>query len=253
MEVNRIKKTKEQHIRGLLNFVAMIGIIMAVVFTVLLILSQNEQIQLWYKTYQDYLLEAELAVETMGDKASVFLVIIFLYAFKALFPIYLYPLSLLCAITSTVFPAYFSIPINVMGLIILYGIRYYWGTRVGAVGIQNILQRNRTVKYLVENNDGKGNPWLLSLFRFIPGIPINLVSKLYGAMGFRFRDYILLSLLGFAPLLVTYTFIGTNVFNPLSAPFLVPFILLFILISISAIATNKFLQVQSNRRKKSNG
>jgi hypothetical protein len=43
------------------------------------------------------------------------------------------------------------------------------------------------------------------------------------------------------------------VFNPLSAPFLVPFILLFILISISAIATNKFLQVQSNRRKKSNG
>lgn len=252
-EVSKIKKTKEQHIKSLLNFVALGSMVMAVVFIVLLILSRNDQIQLWYKTYQDYLFEAELAVENMGDKASVFLVIIFLYAFKALFPIYLYPLSILCAITSTVFPAYFSIPINIMGLIILYSIRYYWGTRVGAVGIQNILQRNRTVKYLVENNDGKGNPWLLSLFRFIPGIPINLVSKLYGAMGFRFRDYILLSLLGFAPLLVTYTFIGTNVFNPLSAPFLVPFILLFILISISAIATNKFLQVQSNRRKKSNG
>lgn len=219
----------------------------------MLALSQNEQIQLWYHTYQDYLLQAELAVENMGDKASVFLVIIFLYAFKALFPLYLYPLSLLCAITSTVFPAYFSIPINIMGLVILYSIRYYWGTRVGAAGIQSILQRNRTVRYLVENNDGRGNPWLLSLFRFVPGIPINLVSKLYGAMGFRFRDYILLSLLGFAPLLVTYTFIGRNVFNPLSPAFLVPFILLFTLISISALATNKILQVQNNRRKKTNG
>ncbi|MBQ8574698.1 MAG: VTT domain-containing protein [Clostridia bacterium] len=220
---------------------------------ILLVLSRNENIQQWYQTYQDYLLQAELAVENMGDKASVFLVIIFLYAFKALFPLYLYPLSLLCAITSTVFPAYFSIPINIMGLVILYSIRYYWGTRVGAVGIQNILQRNRTVRYLVENNDGRGNPWLLSLFRFIPGIPINLVSKLYGAMGFRFRDYILLSLLGFSPLLISYTFIGRNVFNPLSAPFLVPFILLFTLISISALATNKILQVQSHRRKKTNG
>lgn len=251
--MSKIKKTKEQHIRGLLNFVALASLVMAIVLIVLLALSQNEQIRLWYNTYQNYLSEAELAVETMGDKTSVFLVIIFLYIFKAVFPIYLYPLSLLCAITSTVFPAYFSIPINLMGLVILYSIRYYWGTRVGASGIQSILQRNRTVKYLVENNDGKGNPWLLSLFRFIPGIPINLVSKLYGAMGFRFRDYVLLSLLGFAPLLASYTFIGRNLFDPLSAPFLVPFILLFTLISISAIATNKFLQVQSNRRKKTNG
>ena len=252
-EASGIKKTKEQHIRSLLNFVALGSIIMVIVLVVLLVLTQNEQIKMWYQTYQDYLFRAEYAVETMDDKASVFLVIIFLYAFKAMFPLYLYPLSLLCAITSTVFPAYFSIPINIIGLVILYSIRYYWGTRVGAYGIQSILKRNRTVKYLVENNDGKGNPWLLSLFRFIPGIPINLVSKLYGAMGFRFRDYIGLSLLGFAPLLVSYTFIGRNVFNPLSAPFLVPFILLFTLVSISAIATNKFLEVQSNRRKKSNG
>ena len=66
-EVSKIKKTKEQHIKSLLNFVALGSMIMAVVFIVLLILSRNEQIQLWYKTYQDYLFEAELAVENMGD------------------------------------------------------------------------------------------------------------------------------------------------------------------------------------------
>ncbi len=224
---------------------------LAIVFIVLLVLSRQEKIQVWYETYLNYLLEAEYAVQTMGDKASVFVVILFLYAFKAVFPIYLYPLSALCAVTSTVFPAYFSIPINIMGLVLLYSIRYYWGTRVGAIGVQTILQKNRTVKYYIEN-DGNGNPWLLSFFRFIPAIPINTVSQLYGAMGFRYRNYILLSLVGFSPLLISYTFIGSNVFNPLSPAFLVPFILLFILISISTLALSKILQVQ-NRRKKSNG
>ncbi len=223
--------------------------ILAVVFIVLLVLSRQEKIQVWYQTYMNYLLEAENAVQNMGDKASVFVVILFLYAFKALLPIY--PLSALCAVTSTVFPAYFSIPINIMGLITLYSVRYYWGKRVGATGVRTILQKHSTVRYYIEK-DGNGNPWLLSFFRFIPAIPVNTVSQLYGAMGFGYRNYLLLSLLGFAPLLISYTFIGSNVFNPLSPAFLVPFILLFILISISLLAVSKILQVQ-NRRKKING
>ncbi len=222
---------------------------LAIVFIVLLVLSRQEKIQIWYQTYLNYLLEAENAVQNMGDKASVFVVILFLYAFKALLPIY--PLSALCAVTSTVFPAYFSIPINIMGLIILYSVRYYWGKRVGATGVRTILQKHGTVRYYIEK-DGNGNPWLLSFFRFIPAIPINTVSQLYGAMGFGYRNYLLLSLVGFSPLLISYTFIGSNVFNPLSPAFLVPFILLFIFISISTLALGKILQVQ-DRRKKTNG
>ena len=187
----------------------------------------------------------------MNDKVSVLLVIIFLFAFKAVFPMYLYPLSALCAVTSAVFPAYFSIPINVVGLILLYSLKYYWGTKVGAKGVQTLLQKSETVQYLIEK-DGKGNPWLLSLFRLVPGIPINLVSKLYGAMGFEYRKYVILSLIGYSPLLISYTFIGRNVFNPLSAAFIVPFILLFTLVSISLLAISKIFQIQYNRRKKVN-
>ncbi len=222
---------------------------LAVAFTVLLILSQQEQVQIWYQTYLNYLLEAERTVETMDNKFNVFIIIIFLYAFKSILSIY--PLSALCAVTSTVFPFYFSIPINILGLLILYSIRYYWGVRAGASGIQSILKRNRTVKYLIEN-DGNGNPWLLSFFRFIPAIPVNVVSQLYGALGFKYKKFIFVSLLGYTPLLTSYTFIGSNVFNPLSAAFLVPFIILFTLISITTFTTSKILKLQ-NRRKKSNG
>ena len=206
---------------------------------------------MWYQNYQQALATAEIKVENMDNKASVFVVILFLFAFKAVFPIYLYPLPALCAVTSTVFEPYFSIPINIIGLVILYSIKYYWGTRVGANSVQLILKRNDTVRYFIEK-DGKGNPLLLPLFRFTPGIPINLISQLYGAMGFRYRNFLLLSLLGYTPLLIFYTFIGRNVFNPLSTAFLLPFILLFTLIGISMFTLSKILQIQA-RRKKNNG
>ena len=235
----------------LLKIVSALSFAVAVVLLIVLILARDERVQMWYNTYKTYLLEAEHAVENMGDKASIFVVILFLYTFKAVFPLQFYPLSALCAMTSTIFEPYFSIPINLMGLVILFSIRYYWGKRVGSDAIQSILNKSVTIKTIIEN-DGRGNPWLLSAFRLIPSIPPNIVSKLYGAMGFRYRDFILLSLIGFIPQLISYTFIGSNVFNPLSAAFLVPFILLFILISISTLAVCKVLQVQ-NRRKKTNG
>ena len=228
-----------------------LSLVLAVVFAILLILSKDEQIHLWYKTYTNYLWQAELAVETMDDKLNILIVIIFLYTFKGIFPIQFYPLSLLCAITSTVFPAYFSIPVNLLGLTLLFSLRYYWGKRVGSDAIQSILKKNITIRTVIEN-DGRGNPWLLAVFRLIPSIPPNPVSKLYGAMGFRYRDFIILSLLGFAPQLVSYTFIGRNVFDPLSAAFLVPFILLFVLISISTFSLSKILKIQY-RRKSTNG
>lgn len=247
------KKSKQQHLITLLRILSLISFVLVAVFAVLLYLSKNENIQLWYQTYQKILLEAENRVANLDDKASVLIVLLFLFAFKAAFPVYLYPLPALCAVTSTVFPAYFSIPINVLGLVILYSIKYYWGTRVGASGVQAILSRSETVRYFIEK-DGRGNPLLLPLFRVIPGIPINLVSKLYGAMGFRYRNFILLSLLGYTPLLVSYTFIGQNVFNPLSTAFLLPFILLFTLAGISLLALSKVVQIQvTKRRKLSNG
>lgn len=246
-----LKKSREQRIRSLLNLISALCLILAVAFTALLIISCNDHVQQWYQTYIKYLLDAEHSVEAMDDKLNVLIVIVFLYVFKAVFPIQFYPLSVLCAITSTVFPAYFSLPVNTLCLSVFFSIRYYWGRRVGSEAIQSILKRNVTISSLIEN-DGKGNPWLLAVFRLIPSIPPNPVSKLYGAMGFRFRDYILLSLLGFAPQLITYTFIGRNVFNPLSAAFLVPFILLFLLISISTFGISKILKIQY-RRKNSNG
>lgn len=239
---------RDHSIIKLTRFASFLSFILCIVFIVLLILSKNDDIRLWYSKYLEYLAASEYKVEHMDDKYSIFLIVLFLYAFKAVFPIYLYPVSALCAITSAVFPPYFSIPINLLGLTVLYSIKYFWGTKVGSSGVQSILQKNETVRYLVER-DGKGNPWMLALFRLVPGIPINAVSKLYGALGFRYEYFLVLSLVGYAPLVASYTFIGRNVFNPLSTAFILPFVLLFLLMGISMLAISKIVQIQSRRRK----
>lgn len=239
---------RDHGIIKLTRFASFLSFALCIVFIVLLFLSKNDDIRLWYSKYLEYLAASEYKVEHMDDKYSIFLIVLFLYAFKAVFPIYLYPVSALCAISSAVFPPYFSIPINLLGLTVLYSIKYFWGTKVGSSGVQSILQKNETVRYLVER-DGKGNPWMLALFRLVPGIPINAVSKLYGALGFRYEYFLVLSLVGYAPLVASYTFIGRNVFNPLSTAFILPFILLFLLMGISMLAISKIVQIQSRRRK----
>lgn len=245
------KKSIQSHVVTILKLLSVLTFILAAVFIFLLVISQSDKIQLWYQTYLETLQHAESKVEAMTDRGLLIFVILFLFMFKGVFPIYLYPLPALCAVTSTVFKPYLSIPINIAGLIILYSLKFMWGRRVGANEVSRILQRNETVRYFIEM-DGRGNPWLLPLFRFIPGIPINMVSKLYGAMDFKYSRFILLSLTGYVPHLVVYTFIGRNVFNPLSTAFLLPFILMFTTVGIATITLSKILQKQS-RRKKNNG
>ena len=60
----------------------------------------------------------------------------------------------------------------------------------------------------------------------IPCFPVNTISRIYGALKFDFKDYIIISIIGFMYKLVSYTIIGRNVYNPLSASFLLPIIIL---------------------------
>ena len=77
------KYKRDHSVIKLLQIVSAISFILCVVFIILLILSRNSDIQLWYSRYLEYLASAEYKVEHMSEKFSVFLIVIFLYAFKA--------------------------------------------------------------------------------------------------------------------------------------------------------------------------
>lgn len=79
---------------------------------------------------------------------------------------------------------------------------------------------------------------MLFALRLIPGFPLGSVSRIYGSLRFPYWRFILLSAAGFAPKLLSYTFMGTNVFDPLSSAFLVPLMIVLTISGASLLCVN---------------
>ena len=97
---------------------------------------------------------------------------------------------------------------------------------------------------------GALSPVLLFVFRLVPSFPINTISQLYGSMEYTYWKYILISLAGFAPKLLSYSFIGRNVYDPLSWSFILPIVVLLVLSGLSILLLNWSLELIEQRRKR---
>ena len=189
----------------------------------LMAVMQIEELNHWYETWQQQLVLLENNVAALPYKGLIILVIFALFTLKAFFP----PITIpaICLIAGIVLPWYFALPVNIIGVGWLMTIRYWWGIKFGGGSTIRLVRQNDIVRDLLQSK-GTGNPYLLFVFRLIPAFPVNSISRLYGAMHFRYRNYICISLAGFMFKILSYTIIGRNVYNPLSASFLLPIILL---------------------------
>jgi uncharacterized membrane protein YdjX (TVP38/TMEM64 family) len=100
-----------------------------------------------------------------------------------------------------------------------------------------MISKNARLRRLIKS-DGTGNPALLIALFLVPGMPINSISGIYGSFNFGYWRFILLSVIGFMPRLISFTFVGRNVFDPLSPGFLVPIMLLAFFSGISLLSVN---------------
>ena len=229
--------------RTLINWIGLALLLLAGVLTVLLFYMHSPPLQAWYREFQLYVEDLENLVLSLPGVWLTLLAVLALYAVKSVFwPL---PIPMMCFITgATQLPMYLSVAVNVAGLMLLFTIRFFWGRRRGGGRVKKLLSRQRDIRDYLEHGRG-GKSWLLFFFRLMPYFPLNTVSQIYGGMDFDYADYILLSLLGFLPKLLSYTVMGHNVFKPLSVPFIVPMIILFTLSGVSTIGINTAL----NKRK----
>lgn len=192
----------------------------------LLALMQIEELSLWYETWQKQLLLLEERVIAIENRWLIVGAVMALFTLKSFFP----PITIpaICFISGMVLPWYFALIVNILGMALLMTIRYLWGRQFGGGRAIRLLRKNDIIRRIFEKK-GTGNPYTLFIFRLIPCFPVNSISRLYGAMKFDFRKYIVISLLGFMFKLLSYTIIGQNVYNPLSPSFLLPMIILFAL------------------------
>ena len=209
-----------------------------VCFTVaalLIIWSFISKIHYLEEKYQEYIVwlsELEYNVASIDNLWLLILVIFLLYFVKTAFP--LYPISIICVATAMVFKIPAAFLINILGMILLFSVKYVMGTNTGGGNAQKLIRKSQIARSLIES-EGQGNPWVLFIFRLLPSFPVNSVSQLYGAMEFPFIKYLLISTAGYLPKMAFYIIIGRNVSNPFSLKFSIPLILLALLSGITLL------------------
>lgn len=223
----------------LIKLSAFLLISLSVCLLFLLTVFKLPQLQIWYDEYEDYLLRLELDVASLENKWIIITAIFSLFALKTISPVPYIPISCICVISAMVFNLNISVILNILGLVIIFSIRYYIGRKKKTLPYR-ILKRYDEIWRVLEH-DGKGNPWLLFLCRILPLFPVNTVSNIYGGMKYDFKKYILLSVSGYLPKIISYTIIGRNAFNPFSASFMIPVMVSSFLSGTGLLITRKII------------
>ncbi|MCR5522068.1 MAG: VTT domain-containing protein [Clostridia bacterium] len=221
--------------KKLLLFVGLISLIVFFAATLLLFLLRYDFLWTWYADLREMLLRIEYYITSL-DKTSYFIAaILALYLIKSIFPIY--PTSTVCFLTGVVFPIYIGLPVNLLGLAIQFTVKYFWGRRFGAGYAWKLVSKNDDLRTLIQS-DGKGNPILLALLRMVPWMPVNTFSSIYGSFDFGYPKYLGISLAAFLPKLISFCLVGNNLFDPLSAGFLIPVMVISLFTAISGLSVN---------------
>ncbi len=229
----------------MLNFIGVALIIIGAVLLVLTMLMQIQQFAVKYEEVLQMLSDFEDAVAAIEIKGLVVIAILFLYLSKSVLPI---PISAVCVIAGMVFPTYIAALINLAGFTILCTIKYYWGKHLGGGVVHKLLSRYEIFdKVFASGFSGKGG--MLIALRLVPQIPINTVSQLYGATNFGYCKYIIFSLIGFLPKIISYSIVGRNVYNPFSLAFMLPLVIIFTISGLTTLGVNAFIDFYSGTKK----
>ena len=249
--IKKQEKTKEEKNAFLLKLMKVLGILSFITAAVLLTLILIMRLPRFSEKYQQYLMylqDFEQKVASLSTNWLSIIVIFLLYLLRSLSAIY--PFPVLYIITAMVFSPVKSFLLNVACMAFVIAFRYFTGVQMGEGFWNGILKKNPYISAMFEV-DARGNPVVLFALRFVPIFPFNTVSHLYGSMEYPFVKYVLISVAALVPRLISYSFIGKNIYDPLNSKFFVPLIFLFVLTGISFFVMHGVLKVTFRHNKQS--
>ncbi len=249
----REKSDRERFILKLFKASGIACFIAAAAFIVIGVLLRFDSVYNRYSQYLVALEQLEQKVAALQTRWLIIIVIFLLYLLRSLSAIY--PYTIVFIISAMVFSPVDSFIIHTLGMALPFADRYYTGMEMGEGYWNKVLKRHPTLNSLFEAS-GRGNPVVLFALRLVPFFPLNTLSHLYGTIEFPFWQYMLLSTVAVMPRLISYSFIGKNVYDPLSSSFIIPLIALLIFSGSALFFARTVLAVTlrvSRRGKKQTG
>lgn len=164
------------------------------------------------------------------DKLAAFGLIMTLFVVKSV--VAFIPFSVLFISSGMVFSAPVAMGVSMLGFGLIISIKFFWGKKLGGGNAHKLAAKSKSVTRFMDLK-GKGNKWMLVVLRFVPFVPVGTVSRAYGATEMKYLPFLGLSMLGFLPRVVLWSFVGTNIFDPFTPTFMAPIIVLLIISGIS--------------------
>ena len=229
------------------NFISLIIVIVTLGLLVLLtvMLINHVKIESRYYTLINFLDTIDKSVVKLDTEWEILLCIFALFIAKCQLPI---PMSFLVAISGVVFPLNQALLINALFTLFYFTVKYVEGIYIGPgwAGALLSIKKMHFIRDWIQFK-GNGNPYVLTVTRLIPAIPLAMVSKYYGSLRYDFVNYSILSLLGFAPRLYIYTKLGAAYSNPFSPQFLIPLMIIVAFTGTTSLIFNIFYGIKSRQ------
>lgn len=237
-------KQQKRHQTNLISAVTLV-ITGAVLIFLGIALYNHAKLEVRFDTLINYLKQIDDSIVKLDSDVEIIICIFALYIAKCQLPI---PMGFLCVISGMVFPLAEAVAINIIFTEFFFIVKYLEGKFFGGgwTGMILGIKKFKFIKDWIEFK-GNGNPYVLFVSRLFPAIPLGMVSKYYGSMRYDFVYYSLLSLMGFMPRLFIYTKIGSAIYNPFSAQFLVLLIIIVSFTGLSIILFNIFYGIKSKQ------
>lgn len=133
-------------------------LISAAAVSVVVYLLRYDQLWLWYKVYQEKLLEAEQFIQSLGISWKFVLTMLIVFLVRTFIPFL--AVSAICVLTGAVLPSYWALIVNFLGIIIMMSIKYFEGMKFGSGNAWKIISKNERARKIIESS-GKVNKALL--------------------------------------------------------------------------------------------
>jgi uncharacterized membrane protein YdjX (TVP38/TMEM64 family) len=165
--------------------------------------------------------------------------IMLLYSFKSISV--LFPVSILFIVTGMLFPVFLAIIINIIGTSIGLTLPYVIGFFSSEGSEIRLISKYPKLKkvHIFLNKDSR---LIIFLLRLVGLVPMDIVSIFMGSIGITYEKYLLASILGMLPSLVTTTFIGASIADPTSAKFISSVVARIAILIISLIIYKTYLK-----------
>jgi len=176
--------------------------------------------------------------------ASFFILLLYLLKSISIIP----PIMALYIVSGMIFPIYWAIPLNVLGVAIGLTYSYRIGYSSGEILKNSILTKyeklNEFYAVLVDNE------WFSAFIIRIVGIlPHDVVNMFFGSIQMPYYKYMTASIFGLMPMLTLSTIIGKTITDPTSIEFILA-VTMRIILSIAASIVYRIIVNRSKKTKK---